>query len=75
MPAVPIANIIRLIRQRTSKRIFAQFTDLSNFNDIGDFWAPGFLAASSTVPPTGAVIDDFINQTRRRQDLLKALET
>jgi REP element-mobilizing transposase RayT len=74
MPAVPIANIIRLIRQRTSKRIFSQFSDLNNLNDTGDFWAPGFLASSNTAPLTEASIEDFINQTRRRQELIKALE-
>ena len=74
MPNVPVGNIIRIIRQRTSKRIFTQYPDLAKINDLGDFWAPGFLSANSTVPPPDAAIADFINQTRRRQELLRALE-
>ena len=74
LPAVSATNMVRLIRQRTSRRLFTQFPQLTTINDSGDFWAPGYLAVGGSNPPNESAIKDFIAQTRRRQELLKALE-
>jgi hypothetical protein len=59
------------MRQHTSQRVFAQFQDLAQENPSGDFWAPGYLIMSSSQPPPVAVMQDFIQGTRRRQGAAK----
>jgi REP element-mobilizing transposase RayT/CheY-like chemotaxis protein len=66
-PAVSPSFLVRLMRQHTSQRIFAHFPGLVEENPSGDFWAPGYLVMSSAQPPPGTVMQDFIQQTRRRQ--------
>lgn len=66
-PAISPGNVVRLIRQQTSRRIFAQLPQYEVDNPSGDFWAPGFLIISGTQPPSHEVVQDFIYQTRTRQ--------
>jgi REP element-mobilizing transposase RayT/ActR/RegA family two-component response regulator len=66
-PAISPGNVVRLIRQQTSRRIFAQLPQYEVENPSGDFWAPGFLIISGTQPPSHEVVRDFIYQTRNRQ--------
>jgi hypothetical protein len=66
-PTVSPSFLVRLMRQHTSQRIFARFPDLANENPSGDFWAPGYLVMSGSQPPPVAVMQDFIQGTRRRQ--------
>jgi ActR/RegA family two-component response regulator/REP element-mobilizing transposase RayT len=66
-PAISPGNVVRLIRQQTSRRIFAQLPQYEVENPSGDFWAPGFLIISGTQPPSHEVVHDFIYQTRTRQ--------
>jgi len=70
MNVPPIASpstMMRIFRQQTSARIFADFPALVRDNPSGDFWAPGYLIMSSGQLPPEALVKDFIKQTRRRQ--------
>jgi REP element-mobilizing transposase RayT len=60
---------MRIFRQQTSVRIFADFPALVRDNPSGDFWAPGYLIMSSGQLPPEALVKDFIQQTRRRQGI------
>jgi REP element-mobilizing transposase RayT len=66
-PAISPGNVVRLIRQQTSRRIFLQFPQLEVDNPSGDFWAPGYLIISGFQPPSAHLVYDFIRQTRQRQ--------
>ncbi|MCE1253721.1 MAG: transposase, partial [Anaerolineae bacterium] len=74
LPAVSATNMIRLIRQRTSRRLFTLYPQMLENNTSGDFWAPGFLTVSGSTPPEKIAVENFINQTRRRQQLINTLE-
>lgn len=68
VPAISPGNVIRLIRQQASRRIFLQFSQYVEIeNPSGDFWAPGFLIISGFQPPSVHLVQDFIRQTRTRQ--------
>lgn len=66
-PAISPGNLMRIIRQRTSQRIFSQFPAFRISNPSGDFWAPGYLIVSGSQPPAKQLLDEFIQQNRRRQ--------
>ena len=66
-PAISPGNIVRLIRQQMSRRIFTQFPQLEVENPSGDFWAPSYLIISGFQPPSLHLVQDFIRQTRLRQ--------
>jgi DNA-binding response OmpR family regulator/REP element-mobilizing transposase RayT len=68
-PTVSPGNIVRMVRNRTSEQIFAQYPDLRENHISGDFWAPGYLVISGSQPPTQELVEDFIRQTRRRQGI------
>lgn len=68
-PSVSPGNVVRILRQRTSQRIFSRFTELKELNPSGDFWAPGYLIISGSTPPQPNLLHDFVVQTRRRQGL------
>lgn len=71
-PSVSPGNVVRILRQRTSQRIFNRFPDLKDLNPSGDFWAPGYLIISGSTPPQPNLLNDFVAQTRRRQGLAAA---
>ena len=73
LPAVSPGHMVRVIRQRTSKHIFQQYPDLKSHNPSDDFWAPGYLIINGNEPPTEKAMQEFIQQTRRRQRLLKSI--
>ena len=58
------SHLMRILRQKTSLRIFADFPVLARENPSGDFWAPGYLILSSGALPSPDVIRSFIQQTR-----------
>ena len=62
--------LMRIMRQHTSQRLFADFPSLSESNPSGDFWAPGYLILSGDDIPPPSLINDFIRQTRERQGLI-----
>ncbi len=67
-PSTSPGYLMRIIRQHTSRRMFAEFPALEGENPSGDFWAPGYLIMSGNQPPA-ALIKDFIRQTRTRQGI------
>ncbi|KAA3644650.1 MAG: IS200/IS605 family transposase [Chloroflexi bacterium] len=62
--------LMRIMRQHTSQRLFADFPSLAESNPSGDFWAPGYLILSGDDIPPPSLINDFIRQTRERQGLI-----
>jgi hypothetical protein len=66
-PAISPGNVIRLVRQQASRRIFLQFPQYEVENPSSDFWAPGFLIISGFQPPSTHLVQEFIRQTRTRQ--------
>ncbi len=68
-PDTSPSYLMRILRQHTSQRIFAEFPRLAQENPSGDFWAPGYLIMGSAQPAPPQLIRDFIRQTRRRQGI------
>jgi CheY-like chemotaxis protein/REP element-mobilizing transposase RayT len=68
-PVASPEELVRQIRQQTSRRIFAAFPAMAEQNPSGDFWAPGSLIVGTTHPLPAQLINDFIAETRRRQGL------
>ncbi|MGA2504946.1 MAG: transposase [Anaerolineales bacterium] len=70
-PATSPAYLMRILRQHTSERIFAEFPRFKKENPSGDFWAPGYLIMGGSQPPPAQLIKDFIIQTRQRQGIIQ----
>jgi REP element-mobilizing transposase RayT len=66
-PAASPGYLMRIIRQQTSEKIFAEFPKLKRENPSGDFWAPGYLIMGGTQPHPPQLVKDYIKQTRSRQ--------
>ncbi len=71
-PSISPGNVVRILRQQTSQRIFSRFPELKDLNPSGDFWAPGYLIISGSTLPPSNLLNDFVAQTRRRQGLAAA---
>lgn len=63
--------LMRIMRQQTSEKIFAEIPRLKKENPSGDFWAPGYLIMGGTQPHPGQLVKDYIKQTRERQGQTK----
>jgi REP element-mobilizing transposase RayT/CheY-like chemotaxis protein len=72
-PATSPGYLMRILRQHTSEKIFAEFPRFKKENPSGDFWAPGYLIMGGSQPPPAQLIKDFIAQTRQRQGITKPL--
>ena len=59
--------LMRIMRQQTSEKVFAEFPRLKKENPSGDFWAPGYLIMGGTQPHPQQLVKDYIKQTRKRQ--------
>jgi REP element-mobilizing transposase RayT len=59
--------LMRIMRQQTSEKIFAEFPRMKNENPSGDFWAPGYLIMGGAQPHPQQLVKDYIKQTRQRQ--------
>ncbi len=59
--------LMRIMRQQTSEKIFAEMPRLKKENPSGDFWAPGYLIMGGTQPHPQQLVKDYIKQTRQRQ--------
>ena len=70
-PTTSPGYLMRIVRQHTSRRLFAEFPLLAEENPSGDFWAPGYLIMSSNQPPLPKLVKDFIHNTRVRQGIIK----
>lgn len=66
-PATSPGYLMRIIRQQTSEKIFAEFPRMKKENPSGDFWAPGYLIMGGTQPHPPQLVKDYIKQTRTRQ--------
>ncbi len=69
LPATSPADILRLVRQHTSRYIFSNYPRIAQRHVGDDFWAPGYLVLSQNKPVPTPTIEAFIRQTRRRQGL------
>ena len=61
--------LMRIMRQQTSEKIFAEFPRLKRENPSGDFWAPGYLIMGGLQPHPPQLVKDYIRQTRLRQGI------
>lgn len=68
-PSTAPGYIMRIVRQQSSDRLFAEFPRFKAENPSGDFWAPGYLIMGSSQPHPQKLVRDFIKQTRARQGL------
>jgi REP element-mobilizing transposase RayT len=66
-PSASPGYLMRIMRQQTSEKIFAEFTRMKKENPSGDFWAPGYLIMGGTQPHPQQLVKDYIKQTRTRQ--------
>ncbi len=63
----PPSQIMRLVRQHTSQKIFEDFPRFKNQNLAKDFWAPGYLMLVGKQLPSSKMIKEFIQTTRQKQ--------
>lgn len=68
-PATSPGYLMRILRQQTSEKIFADFLRYKKENPSGDFWAPGYLIMGGSQPPPAQLVKDFVAQTRQRQGI------
>jgi REP element-mobilizing transposase RayT len=68
-PATSPGYLMRIVRQQTSDKIFADFANLKKQNPSGDFWAPGYLIMGGTQPHPSQLVKDYIKQIRQRQGI------
>ena len=66
-PSTSPGYLMRIMRQQTSDRVFAEFSRYKKENPSGDFWAPGYLIMGGTQPHPPQLVKDYIKQTRTRQ--------
>lgn len=66
-PNTAPGTMVRILRQQSSRRIFAVFPSLAADNPSNDFWAPGYLILSNSQPPPADILRYFIEQTRSQQ--------
>ena len=63
------AQCMKIIRQRTSQRIFEDYPRFGRKNVSPDFWAPGFSLVPGATPQSSEEINNFILQIRRQQGI------
>lgn len=68
-PSTSPGYLMRIVRQQTSERIFAEFTRIKQENPSGDFWAPGYLIMGGSQPHPPQLVRDYIRTTRQQQGL------
>jgi REP element-mobilizing transposase RayT len=66
-PNTSPGQLMRLMRQQTSEKIFTEFPRLRKENPSGDFWAPGYLIMGGNQPHPPQLVKDYIRETRERQ--------
>jgi len=66
-PATSPGYLMRIMRQQTSEKVFAEITRLKKENPSGDFWAPGYLIMGGSKPHPPQLVKDYIKQIRQRQ--------
>ncbi len=68
-PSTSPGYLMRIMRQHTSEKIFADFPRFKRENPSGDFWAPGYLIMGGIQPHPSQLVKDYIKQTRQRQGI------
>ncbi|NWF64252.1 MAG: IS200/IS605 family transposase [Chloroflexi bacterium] len=68
-PNTSPGHLMRIMRQQTSEKIFAEFPRIKKENPSGDFWAPGYLIMGGSQPHPAQLVRDYIRTTRTRQGL------
>ncbi|HTX79677.1 MAG TPA: transposase [Longilinea sp.] len=66
-PSVSPSDMIRILREHTSQRIFENFPRLKPRNPAEEFWANGYLIVNGVEPPAPEVLSDYIRQVHKRQ--------
>ncbi|MDO8752539.1 MAG: transposase [Anaerolineales bacterium] len=66
-PNTSPGDLMRVMREQTSEKIFGEFNRLKKENPSGDFWALGYLIMGGTQPHPPQLVRDYILQTRQRQ--------
>lgn len=66
-PNTSPGQLMRLMRQQTSEKIFTEFPRLKKENPSGDFWAAGYLIMGGNHPHPPQLVKDYIRETRERQ--------
>jgi len=69
LPNTSPGNLMRIMREQTSEKIFTDIPRLRHENPSGDFWAPGYLIMGGIQPHPPQLVKDYIKQTRRRQGI------
>jgi REP element-mobilizing transposase RayT len=68
-PDVSASTVIQCIREQTSLVLFAESSRFAKGNPSGDFWAPGFLVIGGRQSLPESILQNFIQNTRRRQGI------
>ena len=68
-PNTSPGHLMRIMRQQTSEKVFAEFPRIKKENPSGDFWAPGYLIMGGSQPHPPQLVRDYIRTTRTRQGL------
>ncbi len=68
-PATSPGYLMRIIRQQTSEKVFANLPRFKKENPSGDFWAPGYLIMGGMKPHPSQLVKDYIKQIRQRQGI------
>lgn len=68
-PTSAPGNLMRIVRQHLSEKIFNEFPRLKYDNPSGDFWAPGYVLMGGNRPHPAQLVKDFIQQTRLQQGI------
>jgi REP element-mobilizing transposase RayT len=68
-PSTATTQVIYVIRQQTSQRLFEKYPTFKMEDQSEDFWAPGYLIFSGSHPHPIEVIQRYIQQTRKQQGI------
>ena len=66
-PATSTAQIMKVVREQSSTKLFTDFPHLKRENQSDDFWATGYLIFWGSQPHPIEIIQRFIRQTRQQQ--------
>lgn len=63
--SVTVADVAGEVRRATNDKLFSHFPDLLHSHPSADFWANGYFAISGASSPSGRLIRDFIDLSKR----------
>ena len=62
------ADVVDILRRKTTARIFEFNNNYKEENPAGDFWAPGYLVLNGPQAPDDALLARFTRNTRQKWD-------